>query len=77
LNKANKTRETGKERMSTNIIKDPTLTFVSIGCNRIASCSHWGKNNLFAYAANQFVAIYDPIVCRCHAKQTHCIYNVK
>lgn len=40
---------------------NPELSFISIGCNRIAGCSQWGKNNIFAYAAQKFVALYDPI----------------
>lgn len=38
------------------------LNFISIGCNRVASCAHWAQNNgLVAYSANKFVALYDPL----------------
>jgi hypothetical protein len=38
------------------------LEFISIGSNRVASCSAWGKNNLFAYAGHKFVVLYEPNV---------------
>eukprot|EP01027_Heterolobosea_sp_BB2_P000716 GEZU01001052.1.p1 GENE.GEZU01001052.1~~GEZU01001052.1.p1 ORF type:complete len:355 (-),score=49.58 GEZU01001052.1:95-1159(-) len=37
-----------------------SLSFVSIGCNRIANCATWGKNGLYAYCGNTFVALYSP-----------------
>jgi hypothetical protein len=41
---------------------DGSLEFVSLGANRVAGCTDWGNNNLFAYAGGKFVALYDPIV---------------
>jgi hypothetical protein len=40
-----------------------SLEFISIGCNRFTNCIDWGQNNLIAYGAHTFVAIYDPEVC--------------
>jgi elongator complex protein 2 len=40
---------------------DVSLSFVSVGANRVAGCTDWGNNNLFAYAAGKFIALYDPI----------------
>lgn len=36
-----------------------SLDFINIGCNRVAGCSHWGRNGLLAYGAGKFVAIMD------------------
>jgi len=38
------------------------LDFISIGCNRVTNGVDWGFNNLIAYAAHKFVAIFDPDV---------------
>jgi elongator complex protein 2 len=42
------------------------LEFVSVGCNKVAHCVHWGRNNLVAFGANNFVAIYNPAVSIIH-----------
>ncbi|KAL0487115.1 elongator complex protein [Acrasis kona] len=39
---------------------DASLAFVSLGANKVAGCTDWGINNLFAYAGGKFVALYDP-----------------
>lgn len=36
-----------------------SLDFINIGCNRVAGCSHWGRNGLLAYGAGKFAAIMD------------------
>jgi hypothetical protein len=38
------------------------LEFVSVGANRVAGCTDWGVNNLFAYAGGKFVVLYDIVV---------------
>ena len=35
------------------------LSFISIGCNKVANCAQWGTNGIVAYAAGNFVALYD------------------
>ena len=35
------------------------LSFISIGCNKVANCAHWGTNGIVAYGAGNFVALYD------------------
>lgn len=36
-----------------------SLDFINIGCNRVAGCSHWGRNGLLAYGAGRFVGLMD------------------
>jgi len=42
-----------------NVTSD--IDFISIGANCLGDCLVWGKNNLAAYGAQNFVAIVDPI----------------
>ena len=39
------------------------LSFVSIGCNRLANCASWSSSGLIAYGAGSFVALYNMNVC--------------
>lgn len=36
-----------------------SLDFVSLGCNKVASCADWGKDNIVAYGGGSFVGLYD------------------
>eukprot|EP01126_Amoeba_proteus_P056933 TRINITY_DN7215_c0_g1_i1.p2 TRINITY_DN7215_c0_g1~~TRINITY_DN7215_c0_g1_i1.p2 ORF type:complete len:103 (+),score=16.44 TRINITY_DN7215_c0_g1_i1:30-311(+) len=35
------------------------VDFISIGCNRVSGCTHWGSNKILAYGAGRFISLYD------------------
>ena len=41
---------------------EPSLEYVSIGCNRAPHALEWGRNGLVAFGACNSVVIYDPQV---------------
>ena len=62
IGKGTKAMPTLNNEEKESFSNEPSLEYVSIGCNRAPHALEWGRNGLVAFGACNSVVIYDPQV---------------